>query len=154
MNDLPCGCPGSSVRTLDKPATPCSAGAATGSAPSELRQWPVQLTLVPPTAPWFAGADLLVAADCGPFAYADYHRDFMRGKVVVNACPKLDKAEAHIQKLTDIFANNDIRSVTVAIMEVPCCMGLSMIVTEALKAAGKDIPLTRAVIGVNGERKE
>ncbi len=155
MENLACGCPGSSVRTLDTAKTPCSgAGAPAGTTASELRQWPVQLALVPPTAPWFQGADLLIAADCGPFAYADYHRDFMRGKVVVNACPKLDNAEAYVKKLTDIFAQNDIRSITVAIMEVPCCMGLQAIVTQALKASGKDIPVERAVIGVNGERKQ
>ena len=151
MADLPCGCPGSSVRTLAEPKTPA---AASTSTPSQLRQWPVQLTLVPPTAPWFEGADLLIAADCGPFAYADYHRDFIAGKVVVNACPKLDDAAAYIRKLAEIFKHNDIRSITVAIMEVPCCMGLSMIVNEALEAAGKDIPLELAVIGVDGERRQ
>jgi hypothetical protein len=151
MEDLPCGCPGSSVRTIEKAQT--DTAPAEGRTPSELRQWPVQLTLVPPTAPWFQGANLLVAADCGPFAYADYHRDFMKDKVVVNACPKLDDAGPYIGKLAEIFQRNDIRSITVAIMEVPCCMGLNMLVQEAVTASGKDIPVELAVLGVDGERK-
>jgi hypothetical protein len=151
MENLACGCPGANVRTLDRPQCPPSP--EPGSNPSELRQWPTQLKLVPPTAPWLQGADLLVAADCGPFAYGDYHRDFLRGRVVVNACPKLDDAGPYVEKLTQIFRHNDLRSVTVAIMEVPCCKGLEVIVRQALAASGKAVPLDVAVIGVDGERR-
>lgn len=151
MTTLPCGCPGSAARTLDKPRTtqPCSGE----SRPSELRTWPVQLTLVPETAPWFQDADLLIAADCTPFAYADFHRDFLKGRIVVNACPKLDQAGPYVEKLARIFAKNDLRSITVAIMEVPCCRGLDVIVQEALKASGKQIPVSLAVIGTDGTRR-
>lgn len=151
MENLACGCPGANVRTLDR--SPCAPALEPGSNPSELRQWPTQLKLVPPTAPWLQGADLLVAADCGPFAYADYHRDFLKGRVVVNACPKLDDAGPYAEKLAQIFRHNELRSVTVAIMEVPCCKGLEIIVRQALAASGKTIPLDVAVIGVDGERR-
>ncbi|MHB8764680.1 MAG: iron-sulfur cluster-binding oxidoreductase [Deferrisomatales bacterium] len=152
METLACGCPGSAARALDK--TPTTDSGCGESRPSELRTWPVQLTLVPETAPWFQGADLLIAADCGPFAYADFHRDFLKGKIVVNACPKLDQAGPYVEKLARIFAKNDLRSITVAILEVPCCRGLDVIVKEALKASGKQIPLELAVIGTNGERRQ
>lgn len=144
------GCPGSQTRSIDR-SEPVAAPA--GRLASELRQWPTQLTLVPPTAPWLQGADLLIAADCTPFAYAEFHRDFIKGKVLVNACPKLDNCEPYIAKLTEIFTRNDIRSITVTIMEVPCCRGMVMVVRQALAAAGKDIPVEVAVIGIDGERR-
>ncbi|MDW7712384.1 MAG: hypothetical protein SCH98_18100 [Deferrisomatales bacterium] len=152
MTNLACGCPGSNVRTLHRSPSPAPQDPA--RVPSELRQWPTQLRLVPPTAPWLQGADLLVAADCGPFAYGDYHRDFLKGRVVVNACPKLDEAGPYVEKLAEIFRQNDLRSITVAIMEVPCCKGLEVIVRQALAASGKAIPLDVAVIGVDGERRQ
>lgn len=150
METLACGCPGSQVRTIEKKnETP----EAVGKVASELRQWPIQLKLVPVTAPWFQGADLLVAADCTPFAYGDFHRDFLKGKVMINACPKLDDTSTYVAKLAQIFSSNDLRSITVAIMEVPCCRGLDIIVQEALKASGKSIPLSVQVIGVDGEKR-
>lgn len=150
METLACGCPGSHVRTIEKKQTQT---APTQKIASELRQWPIQLKLVPPTAPYFQGADLLIAADCTAFAYGDFHRDFIKGKVMVNACPKLDDGGPYVAKLAEIFAQNDIKSVTVAIMEVPCCRGLHVIAQEALKASGKSIPFHTAVIGVDGERR-
>ena len=150
MKDLACGCPGSHVRTLEKPQTNQPVG---GKLQSELRQWPTQLHLVPPTAPWLADADLLVVADCVPMAYADFHRDFVKGRVLVQACPKLDNTAPYVDKLTAIFLQNDIKSVTVPIMEVPCCRGLDIMVQQALAASGKDIPLETVIVGVNGERR-
>jgi hypothetical protein len=118
---------------------------------SELRQWPVQITLVPANAPYFAGADLLIAADCVPFAYGNFHSDFLKGKILLIGCPKLDDAEFYKDKITQIFKLNDIKSVTVANMEVPCCFGLVRLVSEALNESGKDIAFNNITIGVNGE---
>ena len=151
MKNLACGCPGSQVRTIEKKETENSA--VTEKLQSELRQWPTQLHLVPPFAPWLKEAHLLIAADCTPFAYADYHRDFIKGKVLVNACPKLDDTSPYMEKLTQILQQNDIKSLTVTIMEVPCCRGLAMMAQRALEASGKDIPLEIVVIGVDGERR-
>lgn len=151
MKNLACGCPGSNVRTIEKPAA--AAQPETGRLQSELRQWPTQLTLVPPHAPWLQNADLLIAADCVPFAYADFHRDFIKGRVLVNACPKLDDCGPYVEKLTQILQQNDIRSITVPIMEVPCCRGLAVVAQQALAASGKDIPLNVVIIGVDGERR-
>jgi len=151
MKNHACGCPGSNVRTIEKKET--GNEAATGRLSSELRQWPTQLHLVPPTAPWLQNAHLLIAADCTPFAYAEFHRDFIKDKVLVNACPKLDDTSPYIEKLAAILKHNDIRSVTVTIMEVPCCRGLAMMAEQALAASGKDIPLEVAIIGVDGERR-
>jgi len=120
---------------------------------SELSNWPVQLFLVPPNAPYFDNADLVIAADCVPFAYANFHQDFLKDKVLLIGCPKLDEAEFYIQKLTDIFQNSNIKSVSVVNMEVPCCFGLGYVVQEALSNSGKDIPVRENIIGVNGERK-
>lgn len=150
MKDLACGCPGSNVKTIEKKNTEST---ATGKVGSELRQWPTQLHLVPPSAPWLQDADLLIAADCAPFAYGDFHRDFIKDKVLVNACPKLDDTSPYIEKLTQILQHNDIKSVTVTIMEVPCCRGLAMMARQAVEASGKDIPLEVAIIGVDGERR-
>lgn len=150
MKDLACGCPGSNVRTIDRPETDQP---KTGALQSELRQWPTKLALVPPTAPWLQNSDLLVVADCVPMAYADFHRDFVKGKVLVQACPKLDDTGPYMEKLTAIFQQNDIRSVTVPIMEVPCCRGLAMMVQQAIVASGKDVPLETVIVGVDGEKR-
>jgi hypothetical protein len=150
MSTLACGCPGSQVRSIEKIA---NANSETGKLGSELRQWPTQLHLVPPTAPWLQNADLLIAADCVPFAYADFHRDFIKNRVLVNACPKLDDTSNYVNKLTAILQQNEINSVTVTIMEVPCCRGMAIMAQQALAASGKDIPFEVVVIGVDGERK-
>ena len=151
MSNLACGCPGSHVRTIEKKETETTQ--ATGRIASELRQWPTQLHLVPPSAPWLKDAHLLIAADCTPFAYAEYHRDFIKGKVLVNACPKLDDTSPYLERLTAILRQNDIQSVTVTIMEVPCCRGLAILAQQAVAASGKDIPLEIAVLGIDGERR-
>ncbi|HKJ39028.1 MAG TPA: hypothetical protein VJ972_09645, partial [Anaerolineales bacterium] len=148
MSTLACGCPGANVRSIEKPET--EDVTYTDSRPSELRQWPTQLHLVPPHAPYLQNADLLIAADCVPFAYADFHRDFIKGRVLVNACPKLDDTSPYVEKLAAIIAQNDIKSVTVTIMEVPCCRGMAMFAQQAIAQSGKDVPLEIAVIGVDG----
>jgi hypothetical protein len=118
---------------------------------SALSHWPVQIKLVPPTAPFLKGADLLVAADCTPFAYPDFHRDFLQGKVLMVGCPKFDDAEAYIQKFKDIFKISGVKSVTVVTMEVPCCQGLPVIVKRGMAAANADIPMRHVTVSVRGE---
>jgi Pyruvate/2-oxoacid:ferredoxin oxidoreductase delta subunit len=152
------GCPGTRSRTLPRrslavvsdPPAPAAAGPASGASGSRLGHWPVQLPLVPPTAPYFQGADLLVAADCVPFAYARFHDDLLAGKALVVGCPKLDDVRAHAGKLAQIFTRSDVRSVTVARMEVPCCGGLAMAVRQGLAASGKALPVRDVVVGIDG----
>jgi len=146
---MPCGCPGS--RAVDMRNRKSNASA--GKQESELRQWPVQLMLVSPSAPYFADSDLVVAADCAPFAYANFHSEFLRGKAVVIGCPKLDDIDFYKEKLTDILKYNNIKSVTVAHMEVPCCFGLYSAVEQAVRDSGKKIPLAAKVISIQGEVK-
>lgn len=151
------GCPGSAVREIPRPSLSVLKdvpGPVASPAPrqggSTLGHWPVQLKLVPPTAPWLAGADLLVAADCVPFAYSNFHADFLAGKKVLVGCPKLDDNQAYAAKLAEMFSRNDIRSVTVVRMEVPCCGGISWAAREGLAKSGKQVPLRDVVIGVDG----
>ena len=118
--------------------------------PSQLSNFPVQLKLVPPNAPWFQGADLLIAADCTAYAYGNFHRDYIRDRVTIIACPKLDMVD-YTEKLTQIFSENDIRSITVVRMQVPCCGGLPYAVKNALEASGKDIPLEVVVLSSGGK---
>ena len=120
-------------------------------AQSALRQWPVQLRLVPPAAPFLENADLVVAADCMPFAYANFHQDFLRGKVLLIGCPKLDDNQAYAQKFAQIFQVNHIRSVTVLRMEVPCCGGISQSVKAGLAASGALVPYAEATISIEGK---
>jgi len=141
-------CPSARAKTLTpRPGTAPDEGAPMVSA---LSHWPVQIRLVPPAAPFLHRADLLVAADCVPIAYAGFHRDFLAGKVVVVGCPKFDDGELYIHRLADIFSQADVKSVTVVVMEVPCCQGLRWIVTEALKRSGMRIPAEKVVIGLDG----
>ena len=146
------GCTGARARELfapvEKSGSPAT-GRTVASGASCLRQWPVQIQLVAVNASCFAGADLLIAADCTAFAYGAFHEDFMRGKVTLIGCPKLDAYE-YAEKLTAIIRNNDIRSVTVARMSVPCCGGLERAVAHAVKASGKNIPLSVATITPEG----
>lgn len=150
MGNLGCGCPGSMAKVIERPET---TETAQGKAPSELRQWPVQLHLVPPTAPYFQNADILVCADCVAFAMGSMHQELLKGKALAIACPKLDDTTAYVDKLAHIFSANEIKSITVAIMEVPCCRGLDIMVREALQKSGKTIPLESITIGINGERR-
>jgi ferredoxin len=119
---------------------------------SELSQWPVQLRLVPAHAPYFQGAHLLIAADCVPFAYADFHQDLLKGKMLLVGCPKLDDTALYKDKLKQIFTGNDIKSVTYAHMEVPCCFGLLPVIEEAITASGKGIPFKDVTISIKGEK--
>jgi len=128
---------------------------AAGPAPapeggSRLGQWPVQIHLVSTSAPYFQGADLLVAADCVPFAYARFHEDFLAGRRVVVGCPKLDDNRFYVEKLAELFRRSDVRSVTVVKMEVPCCGGIAWAAREALARSGKSIPLQEFTVGVRG----
>ena len=142
----PHACPGSAVREMKaKPETPPAAAKPV----SRLAQWPCQLKLVPAKAPFFDGAKLLIAADCTAYAYAALHEEFMRGKVTVIGCPKLDAVD-YSDKLTEILKQNDIKSVTVVRMEVPCCGGLQWAAENALKASGKFIPWQVVTISVDG----
>ena len=151
MSHLGCGCPGSMARVIERSETNGTETAA--QAPSELRQWPVQLQLVPPTAPYFQEADILVAADCVAFALGSFHRDLLKGKALAIACPKLDETGSYVEKLATIFRENGIKSITVAIMEVPCCRGLDVMVKQAVAQSGRDIPLETVIIGIDGERR-
>jgi Fe-S-cluster-containing hydrogenase component 2 len=145
------GCPGSQLRTLAPAAARRSVpNAAATERPSMLGQWPVQLHLLPAEAPLWQGVDVLIAADCVPFAMPDFHERLLAEKRLAIACPKLDDVEPYVDKLTTIFGCNDIQSVTVAIMEVPCCGGLAQVVLAALEQAGKQIPVEVVVIGVRG----
>lgn len=145
-------CPGSKMMDLGKDKKPAKKGKKGPNGESQLGQWPVQIKLVPPHAPYFKGADLLIAADCTPFAYADFHEDFLAGKILLIGCPKLDDAEFYTEKITQIFKENDIKSITCLHMEVPCCFGLVQIVETALENSGKKIPLEKVIISIKGER--
>jgi ferredoxin len=143
------GCPGSQARVIEPAAGPAKDEG--GRVASRLRQWPIQLHLVPPFAPFLQGADLLVAADCSAFAYAEFHRDLLEGKQIVIGCPKLDDIDYYRDKLTEMFKQNDLKSVTVIHMEVPCCFGLVHVTRTALEASGKNIPFNDITISVGGE---
>ncbi len=144
------GCPGARALTLKPPAAAAGVSAEEQATPSQLRHWPVQLMLLPPRAPYLQEADLLLCADCVPFAYPDFHRDLLRGRVVAVGCPKLDDAEYYAEKLATILRDNDVRSITVAQMEVPCCFGLVHVVREAIARAGKPVPLRDLTVTVEG----
>jgi ferredoxin len=148
------GCPGSRTRMLQPKsvASLTTSPAAASDRPSRLGQWPVQLTLLPPAGPMWENADVLIAADCVPFAYPDFHEKMLAGKTLAIACPKLDDVEPYVQKLAYIFANNTIRSITIAHMEVPCCSGIVRVVRMALEQAGRnDIPVRDITVGIDGE---
>lgn len=142
------GCPGSKLSRIMH-----GYGSHTDiKAESRLSQWPVQIKLVPVNAPYFDGADLLIAADCTAFAYGNFHNDFIKDKITLIGCPKLDSVD-YSEKLTAILAVNDIKSVTVVRMEVPCCGGIQTAVQKALDASGKNVPLNVTVISTDGKIK-
>lgn len=143
------GCPGSRVMDFARHTKP-SVGHR--HAQSELGNWPVQINLVPPHAPYLNGADLLISADCVPFAYPDFHEELLKGKVVLVGCPKLDDIGKYSDKIKAMLKDNDIRSVTYARMEVPCCSGLVGVIKEAIAGSGKNIPFKEIVIGIKGSR--
>lgn len=145
--ELPCGCPGSAVREIRPLGIQ---GAPAVPAASSLANWPIQLMLIPTNAPYLAQADLVISADCVPCAVGDFHRRFVDGRILIIACPKLDNAQYYVEKLTEMFTRNDIRSLTVPYMEVPCCGGLVRIVRAALQAAAKQVPVTFVKVGIDG----
>lgn len=151
---LGCGCPGTNLRSFTAPAvSPCQAANQPKSharSASALTHWPIQIRLVPPTAPFLKGADLLVAADCTAFAYGNFHADMLAGKVMMIGCPKLDNAEEYVQKFAEIFRNAGLKRVTVVHMEVPCCSKLPMIIMKARDIAGVNTPVEEIVVGVQG----
>ncbi|HBT95397.1 MAG TPA: ferredoxin [Coriobacteriia bacterium] len=144
------GCPGARARSSETaPAEPTDDAAADSAPlPSELRQWPIQIKLVPTNAHYFDDADVLIAADCTAFSHGNFHADFMRGKITLIGCPKLDAVD-YSEKLTAIFAQNDITSITVVRMEVPCCSGLESAVATAIGASGKSIPLQSVILPIS-----
>ena len=145
------GCPGQRMRQFDR-RNSAPAVSADNSLTSELRQWPVQIKLVPTKAPYFDGANLLIAADCTAYAYHDFHEQFMRNRITLIGCPKLDTVD-YAEKLTEIFATCSIRSITVVRMEVPCCGGLVQAVQRALTASGAEIPCEVVILSTDGRRK-
>lgn len=146
---LPCGCPGTQSKTIEHKTCGCGGLEAAEETPSRLAQWPVQIKLVPVNAPYFQGAKLLVAADCTAYAYANFHEKFIKGHITLVGCPKLDSVD-YSEKLTEIIRRNDIKSVTVVRMEVPCCGGLENAVKTALQGSGKCIPWQVVTISTDG----
>lgn len=144
---LPCGCPGTQSKQIKREP---SSYAKQSSVSSQLSQWPCQIKLVPVNAPYFDGANLLVAADCTAFAYGNFHSEFIHNHITLIGCPKLDEGD-YADKLTAIISNNNIKSVKVARMEVPCCGGIENAVKRALQASGKFIPWQVVTISTNGE---
>lgn len=146
---LPCGCPGTKSKSIHRENmdSPTIANPVT----SQLQQWPVQIQLVPVNAPYFNGANLLIAADCTAYAYGNFHNEFIRNRITLIGCPKLDDVD-YTEKLTQIIANNDIKSVTIVRMEVPCCGGIEHAAKQALQDSGKFIPWSVVIISTDGKR--
>lgn len=145
-------CPGSKVLDLTGKKESIRKGGSAHNMESQLMQWPVQIMLVPPSAPYFKDADLLIAADCVPFAYPDFHEGLLKGKILLVGCPKLDDIEAYKEKIAAIVKNNDIKSITCAHMEVPCCFGMIAVIKGAIAELCKNIPFKEIVISIRGER--
>ena len=148
QSTLPCGCPGTQSKSINR--DDCSCYASSTPSVSMLSQWPVQIKLAPVNAPYFNGANLLIAADCTAYAYGNFHNEFIRNHITLIGCPKLDSVD-YTEKLTAIIANNDIKSVTVTRMEVPCCGGIEHAVRQALQASGKFIPWRVVTISTDGK---
>lgn len=143
---LPCGCPGTKSKTIKRENRPTVKSTA---AQSELMQWPCQIKLVPPNAPYFDGANLLIAADCTAYAYGNFHEDFIRNHITLIGCPKLDEGD-YADKLTEIITHNDIKSVKIVRMEVPCCGGIENAAKRAIRESGKFIPWQVITISTDG----
>ena len=142
---LPCGCPGSACQSIERKES-----ASAVNVPGRLQNFPIQIKLAPPNAPYFDGADLLIAADCTAYSYGNFHNDFMKNRVTLIGCPKLDSVD-YSQKLTQILSMNNIRSVTLTRMTVPCCGGLAFAVKNAIQSSGKDIVLNIVTISPDGK---
>ncbi len=146
-----CGCPGSAMMDLRNRDTPTHE-APTTKAPSQLRQWPIQLHLVSPQAPYFQGADVLLAADCTAFALGAFHNDYLKGKSLAIACPKLDQGrDVYVEKIKALAEEAKINTLTVLIMQVPCCRGLLALTSEALSQSSRKIPVKAIVVGLQGD---
>ncbi|WMC91061.1 ATP-binding protein [Kineothrix sp. MB12-C1] len=153
QNSMPSGCPGTRTRMIERTSVNKEVEASTHKSEdigSELMQWPVQIQLVPINAPYFDNANLLIAADCTAFAYGNFHREFIKNHVTVIGCPKLDMID-YSEKLTEIIRNNNIKSVKIIRMEVPCCGGIEAAAKQALQASGKFIPWQVVTVGTDGE---
>jgi len=150
---MACGCPSTLIQSFASPLSCKEANKPTVQTgiPSALSHWPVQIRLVPPTAPFLKGAGLLIAADCTPVAYPRFHSDFLKGKVVLLGCPRFDETGMYIEKFAQIFREADIKNITVLVMEVPCCQGLPAIVRKGMDMAGKKIPMEKVIISRSGE---
>lgn len=149
---LPCGCPSTQIQSFAPgPGSPMKGLSDQGTPPSALSHWPVQIRLIPPNAPFLKGADLLVLADCVPVAFPGLHQELLQGKAVMIGCPKFDDAREYIEKFAAIFKTAGIKSITTAVMEVPCCSGLPAMVRKGLEAAGAQIPMNRLVVSTRGE---
>ena len=146
---IPCGCPGTQVKMLQRKEKITDSTVGTQQIESQLNQWPVQIKLVPTRAPYFDQANLLIAADCTAYAYGNFHNEFIHNHITMIGCPKLDEGD-YAEKLTDIIKNNDIRSVTIVRMEVPCCGGIENAAKRALQESGKFIPWNVVVISTDG----
>jgi Fe-S-cluster-containing hydrogenase component 2 len=147
---LACGCPGSLAQEIKKSSRPERGKTVSGA--SELSQWPIQLHLVSPHAPYFNNSDLLIAADCTAFALGSFHQDLLKGKKLIIACPKLDDTSRYVEKMVEILENNHVQSLTVATMVVPCCSGLVHMVERAVEISGADVQIKKFIIGINGEK--
>lgn len=144
------GCPGS--RMIDRSRDDWESGEKTGDTQSQLRQWPIQMHLISPQAPYFQGADVVLTADCVPFAMGNYHSDYLKGRSIGIACPKLDQGmDSYVEKIRGWVDEAEINTLTVMIMEVPCCMGLLQMAQQAMQAATRKVPLKRIVVGIAGE---
>lgn len=149
-SQMPCGCPGTNVRRIDRADMASEAFTAGTPLTSQLKQWPVQIKLVPEKADYFENANLLIAADCTAYAYGNFHNEFIRKHITLIGCPKLDEGD-YTDKLTHIIAGNHIKSVTIVRMEVPCCGGIENAVKEALQKSGKFIPWRVVTVTVDGK---
>jgi NAD-dependent dihydropyrimidine dehydrogenase PreA subunit len=149
---MACGCPSTQIQSFAPgPATPVRSPSNRVTQPSSLSHWPVQIRLIPPNAPFLKGADLLVLADCVPVAFPGLHQELLQGRVVMIGCPKFDDAQEYVDKFAAIFKTARIKSITVVVMEVPCCSGLPAMVRKGLKAAGAQIPINRLVVSTRGQ---
>ena len=147
----PCGCPSTKLEMFGSPCETSNKSVFHTNTNSVLTHWPIQIKLVPPFAPFLQKVHLLVASDCTPIAYPDFHKDFLKGRVVLVGCPKFDDVPAYVEKFTQIFRQNPIKSVVVLVMEVPCCQGLPAIIRKAMDQSGQKIPSSVAVVSLRGE---
>jgi len=148
--NLPCGCPGTMTKTIERKDTPCNTKAE--NQQSELRQWPIQLALIPSNASYLKNADFVLLADCTAVAYANLHTDVLRNRIIAMACPKLDNVEPYIEKLAQMIKINNFRSIEVVMMEVPCCNGLGQILDKAIEKSGINVNVIKTIITIEGEK--